>query len=694
MARVIDAIIRLHDQFSPVLKKVSNSLTESEKMTNRFGRNLKSIGGTMSSVGATVSTAMAPIMAAAAAGLKLHSDFERGMAKVSTLVDTNVVSLQQLSNGIRQISDETGMSVTELAEAEYQAISASVDTAHVTDFVRTAAIAAKAGFTDTTTAIDGLTTVLNSYGLSAENAGKITDQMLMTQNLGKTTFGDLAQGIGSVATAASLAKVSTDDLFASMAILTKNGVQTSEAFTGFQGILSAVSKQSQQTVKTAAAMGIDFTPEHLGQVGWIQFLTEVKEKVGDDQTAIQHLFGRVEAANAFKVLTKDLGQLKDAQRAMGDSMGATELAFNKMLTPAEKNKIAMNQMKNALMDLRGVVAPVVMATAQAVKSFTSWWNGLSDGQKAFAVHAIQVVAAFGAITLGVGKSISAVGRFSIFINRLPRTFRNIRSAASIIGKGFRVIPGALRLVGGGFLRMAGIVKTAMSGIAAAVAANPVFFALTALVMLLVVVYNHWDEIVSYVKENFPQVYAVVTSVVSNVMSKLSALIDWITGTLIPMWTNGWNTMKAIFEGAFDGISTIAHRALDWILDKVESIKSAVSSIHLPSFSLGGHATGTMGLPGGTTFIHEQGPEIMDLPTGTRIIPHSESLKQEYARGRKEGSGKGGMSITIPKLADQIVVREDADVDRIMEKLVFKLKQFSINRMEGAIYWRMNFGAGL
>ena len=554
----------------------------------------------------------------------------------------------------------------------------------MTDFVRTAAIAAKAGFTDTTTAIDGLTTVLNSYGLSAENAGKITDQMLMTQNLGKTTFGDLAQGIGSVATAASLAKVSTDDLFASMAILTKNGVQTSEAFTGFQGILSAVSKQSQQTVKTAAAMGIDFTPEHLGQVGWIQFLTEVKEKVGDDQTAIQHLFGRVEAANAFKVLTKDLGQLKDAQRAMGDSMGATELAFNKMLTPAEKNKIAMNQMKNALMDLRGVVAPVVMATAQAVKSFTSWWNGLSDGQKAFAVHAIQVVAAFGAITLGVGKSISAVGRFSIFINRLPRTFRNIRSAASIIGKGFRVIPGALRLVGGGFLRMAGIVKTAMSGIAAAVAANPVFFALTALVMLLVVVYNHWDEIVSYVKENFPQVYAVVTSVVSNVMSKLSALIDWITGTLIPMWTNGWNTMKAIFEGAFDGISTIAHRALDWILDKVERIKSAVSSIHLPSFSLGGHATGTMCLPGGTTFIHEQGPEIMDLPTGTRIIPHSESLKQEYARGRKEGSGKGGMSITIPKLADQIVVREDADVDRIMEKLVFKLKQFSINRMEGAI----------
>lgn len=686
MARVIDAIIRLHDQFSPVLQKVSNGLSESEKMTGRFGKSMEGIGKTMSSVGQTVSLGMAPILAAATAGLKLHSDFENGMAKVSTLIDTNVVSLQKLSNGIRQISDETGMSVTELAEAEYQAISASVDTAHVTDFVRTAAIAAKAGFTDTTTAIDGLTTVLNSYGMSAENAGKITDQMLMTQNLGKTTFGDLAQGIGSVATAASLAKVSTDDLFASMAILTKNGVQTSEAFTGFQGILSAVSKQSQQTVKTAAALGLDFTPEHMGQVGWIKFLEEVKAKVGDDQTAIQHLFGRVEAANAFKVLTKDLGQLKDAQAAMGNSMGATELAFNKMLTPAEKNKIAMNQMKNALMDLRGVVAPVVMATAQAVKAFTSWWNGLSDGQKAFAVHAIQVVAAFGAITLGVGKAISAAGRFSIFISRLPRTFRNIRSAASIIGKGFQVIPGALRLVGGGFLRLAGIVRTAMSGIAAAVAANPIFFALTALVMLLIVVYTHWDEIVSYVKENFPQVYATVSQVVSSVVGKFQALIGWITGTLIPMWTNGFNTMGAIFGGVFDGISAIAHNALDWILDKVNRIKEAVAEIHLPSLSLGGgHAIGTPGWAGGPTRINEQGGEILDVPTGTRIIPHDKSLKQEYLRGRQEESRRSGnLTITIPKLADQLVVREDADIDRIMEKMMFKLKQYGINQMEGAI----------
>lgn len=43
------------------------------------------------------------------------------------------------------------------------------------------------GFTETSTAVDGLTTVLNSYGLEADKATDISNQMLICQNLGKTT---------------------------------------------------------------------------------------------------------------------------------------------------------------------------------------------------------------------------------------------------------------------------------------------------------------------------------------------------------------------------------------------------------------------------------------------------------------------------------------------------------------------------
>ncbi len=83
------------------------------------------------------------------------------------------------------------MSTKELNESLYQAISGSVDTAKAVDFLDVAVKAAKGGFTETSTAVDGLTTVLNSYGLEADKATDISNQMLITQNLGKTTSGNL-----------------------------------------------------------------------------------------------------------------------------------------------------------------------------------------------------------------------------------------------------------------------------------------------------------------------------------------------------------------------------------------------------------------------------------------------------------------------------------------------------------------------
>ncbi len=61
---------------------------------------------------------------------------------------------------------------------------------------------------------------------------------------------------------------------------------------------------------------------------------------------------------------------------------------------------------------------------------------------------------------------------------------------------------------------------------------------------------------------------------------------------------------------------------------------------------------------------------MDLPGGTRIYPHDESVMM----ARKEGT----RSINIAKLADSIVVREEADIDKITDKLVRKMELAEAN----------------
>ena len=92
----------------------------------------------------------------------------------------------------------------------------------------------------------------------------------------------------------------------------------------------------------------------------------------------------------------------------------------------------------------------------------------------------------------------------------------------------------------------------------------------------------------------------------------------------------------------------------WQSARLASASADVGSHVNPWFSLGGngHATGLQYVPydGYIAKLHE----------GERVL-----TKQEA----RQGAGK---SISIAKLADQIIVREDADIDKISAALVAKL----------------------
>ena len=68
------------------------------------------------------------------------------------------------------------------------------------------------------------------------------------------------------------------------------------------------------------------------------------------------------------------------------------------------------------------------------------------------------------------------------------------------------------------------------------------------------------------------------------------------------------------------------------------------------------------------------------------MPHDKSVKEAREMGRKEGAvnNRTNNSININKLADSIVVREEADIDKIISGLVEKLQVHAINTMEGAV----------
>lgn len=448
MGRVISTAIQFIDGFTKPSKEVIKSMQKMGNEAIKAGKQIQNAGKTISSVGSTLTTAITlPIAGVATAAVKMSNDFETAMAKVGTIADTTTTPMQMLKEQVIDLSNTVGVGVTDIAEAQYQAISAGVDTASSVDFVATAVKAAKGGFTDTTTAVDGLTTVLNAYGFEASKATQISDQMLLAQNFGKTSFGDMASSMGKVIPIASSLNVSTEELFGSIAVLTKNGIATSEAVTGLKAAYSNILKPSSDASKTAQQLGLDFSSAHLQSVGWAKFLEEIKEKTGGNAETMARLFGSTEALNSVTVLAgKGSADFAKVLEQMGSSAGMTQTAYEKMLTPTERMNISFNKIKNSLIQFGAALTPAFNKVAEIIGTVGDKLNGLSEGQVNAIVKFAAIAAAIGPAIMMFGKVVTAVGTVQRTFGVITKTIANFGGIVGLITSPAGIVIGVLAAI--------------------------------------------------------------------------------------------------------------------------------------------------------------------------------------------------------------------------------------------------------
>ena len=302
-------------------------------------------------------------------------EFETAMAKVGTIADESQKPLGDMRNEILALSSETGKSVGELAEATYQAISASVATESAVDFVGTANKLAVGGFSDTTTAVDILTTAINAYGMSADDAAKISDVLITTQNLGKTSVAQLGASMGMVIPLAAAYNMDLEDLSASYALLTANGTQTAQATTYVKAALNELGSTSsvvgstlkKKTGKTFAELMAE--GNSLGDV-----LQVLADSVDGDTTAFNNMWSSSEAGvGMLSILNSGTSKYNSLVQAMEGSTGAATTAFEKM---SETGEFAQQRFQNATENLKIAIgdelAPVLMELQQSGADAMEW----------------------------------------------------------------------------------------------------------------------------------------------------------------------------------------------------------------------------------------------------------------------------------------------------------------------------------
>lgn len=275
---------------------------------------------------AGAAVAFTALAAGVASSVQEFKQFEKGFSNVVTLLDESsfktkgfIDGIDSLKQGIFDLRATSGKSFDDLNKGLFDLISAGIDAEKSIEVLAVATKLALAGATDTSTAVDGLSSAIKAFGMEVGDAQRVAEKFFTAQKFGKTTIAELSNDFGKVAATAAGLGVSFEELLASVSASTLAAIGTNEAYTGLKAVLSNIIKPSKEAANEAARLGIEFNSTALRANGLAAFLDEVTSAANFDSQSLERLFGSTEALNVVMALTgNQADDFKNILKELGD----------------------------------------------------------------------------------------------------------------------------------------------------------------------------------------------------------------------------------------------------------------------------------------------------------------------------------------------------------------------------------------
>lgn len=370
----------------------ANNFQQAVEEAQRYTIALNQLSQTLTVTGQRVQQFSSQMLAASGA-------YDAAVAKVGTLTNDST----ELQNSLRELTRDLGFqaSTTELLNSSYDVLSSGfTETADATRILEAASKGAIGGFSDTNTVADALTSTLNAYGESADQASAFVDKFIAVQNAGKIVLDQYAQQIGRVAPLAAQAGVGIDELNGFIATATIKGVQAEASFAGLRQAIASTLKPTVQAQELADKLGIRFDATALRTQGLSGILGELNARGLDTAENLTVLFGSVEAVAAIAPSAGEgFSLLQQNIEASANSAGSAQAAFETVAASFDGQvRASLNQTNEALVSMGNGIKGFSLPLLQALTFLVGAFNKLPEPIKG----AVGVVVALtgGALTLG------------------------------------------------------------------------------------------------------------------------------------------------------------------------------------------------------------------------------------------------------------------------------------------------------
>lgn len=661
----------------------------------------------------------APLVAVGTAAIKFSSDSQDAFQQFAAATGTASNEMGKYKDMINDVyKDNFGESINDVAEAMAtvnQNMSYLDDSAlqRCTEYAYTLSDTFGYDVAESTRAANSL---IRNFGIEANEAFNLIVQG--SQN-GLDFSGELLDSINEYAPQFKKMGMSADEMFSVFV----NGAQNG-AF-NLDKIGDAVKENairaidcSDTTAEGFKALGLDATETAKKFAAGGEAADEAFNQVIVGLSAMEDPIERNTAGvNLFGTMWEDLGpEVVMSLSTTNDAIDMTRESMESLVNvkydtlSGALGGLWRTIQVDVLQPIGNQLIPYVTKGINAIQKFTDKWNKLGPATQKTIVKFAAVAAAAGPVLLGFGKVSTGIG--------------TLVSDTGKIGSVLKKLTGA-----SGFSGLAKVMTGPFGIAAAAVAA-------TALL-----IYKNWDriapilqkigdrfvefwqtvkpqlepfiefveKIASYLKETFGPVveeifnfagefivgtFDTIGVAIDALLTMFEGIISFLSGVFKTDWESVWNGCKEFVGTAFSGLADMVKVPINAVISIVNGAISKINSIHftVPEWvpGIGGKgweglnipqiptlAKGTDNWQGGIVQISERGGEIVDLPSGSRVYPHDESVQIARQEARKN------FSVKIAKLADSIVVREETDIDKIAEAIIRKIEEASDNMPQTA-----------
>ncbi|MFL0198293.1 phage tail tape measure protein [Clostridium sp. WILCCON 0269] len=677
------------EKFANEANQAADNVTKTTTKTNELKDSLSSINKVSSGIGSILGAfGFIGVGYGIAAGIKdaitSYSEFQQEMATVhATLGQVTNKDMTDLSNKAIQLSNAFGLSSLEVSQGEEELASHGLTTKQILDTIQPSMLLAVAGNIQMKDATLDISAALRNFNLDMSQATHVANVYAATAADTAASLPDMAQALKNVSPVAGEVGISLENTVAAIGALADKGIMGSQAGTDLkimiERLIAPVGKGAE-LIHELGFSAIDPTTHKMKDFGSIvRDLSSAFESHGlttapEKNSALSIIFGKEALPGTAAIFGTAPKQIDDLTNSLKNSNNAAQNmvitmndtlagAFRKLksnvenafITNIDKTELGYS-LKEFVVSVNKNMPAVSSEIGKVLDTAIRFGGGIKQNWGSISSTILGIASAFAVLKTAsaateIIKTLGSLGKFS-------GPVLGIAAAASLASRGFLALKqgntglgalllgtaagvSAISVMGGKGILTGGVIGIAAEGFVELKKGN------TGLGALLIGTATGIKAIQLAMKLGAGPVGIIVALAISGLAAGASYLIEKY-GSLGKAWDAVWGGIKNTTKAVIDDIERwwkelenfFAHPISGTIKLFTPSNTGKGTTIDNVNWKTGipMKAAGDNNFAGGSVIVGERGPELVNLPGGSQIIPAPQTAQMLSTSYAQMGSG--------------------------------------------------------